>query len=91
MAIRGVTVYNSADYATSFTAVTSIKIGEHYTFDNVKVQTDSYNKSKEAVYAGSSAILELNKSVTVTSVTITFDVDQPISICEVKILGELSK
>ena len=91
MAIRGVMVYNSADYATSFTAVTSIQIGEHYTFDNVKVQTDSYNKSKEAVYAGSSAILELNKSVTVTSVTITFDVDQPISICEVKILGELSK
>lgn len=90
-AVRGVIVYNSADYATSFTAVTNIRIGKHYSFDNVKVQTDSYNKSQQAIYAGSSAILELNKSVSVYTVTVTIDSDVPISISEIMILGDIEK
>lgn len=89
-AIRGVMVYNSADFDTSFTEVTNIKIGEHYTFDNVKVQTDSYNKAQKAIYSGSCAILELNKAVKVTTVTVTIESDKPISISEIKLLADLN-
>ncbi len=86
--VIGVMVYNSADYATSFTKVTNIQIGEYYSFDSVRVLSDSIDASKEAIYAGSCAILELNKAVKVYSVTVTIESDTPVSISEIKILAK---
>lgn len=86
--VIGVMVYNSADYDTSFTSVSNITIGEHYSFDDAKVLTDSYDKKAKAVYSGSCAILELNKGVRVLTVTVTFDSDKPIQISEIKILAK---
>lgn len=86
--IIGVMVYNSSDYNTAFTSVTNIKIGQYYSFDDVKVMTDSYVAKSKQVYSGSCAILELNKAVKVYSVTITFESDTPIQISEIKILAE---
>lgn len=84
--VVGVTVFNSADYIASFTAVDTITLGEYYTFEDVRVLSDSYQKSKQAVLAGSAAILELNKPVSVKTVTLTFDSETPIQISEVMIL-----
>ena len=89
--IIGVLVYNSADFNTAFASVASIRIGEHYSFDDVKVLTDSYDKKAKAVYAGSCAILELNKAVKVKSVTLTFNADTPIQISEIKILAKAAE
>lgn len=86
--IIGVMVYNSSSYDTSFTSVKNIKIGEYYSFDDVKVMTDSYEERSKQVYSGSAAILELNKAVKVYSVTITFESDSPIQISEIKILAK---
>ena len=89
--IIGVMAYNSADFNTAFASVASIRIGEHYSFDDVKVLTDSYDKKAKAVYAGSCAILELNKAVKVKSVTLTFNADTPIQISEIKILAKAAE
>ncbi|MBR2986717.1 MAG: glycoside hydrolase family 43 protein [Clostridia bacterium] len=86
--VSSVLVYNSSDYATSFTAVDKVTVGEYYSAENVKVLSDSYEANKESVYAGSSAIVELSRGVKVTSVTITFDADKPIAISEIVILGK---
>ena len=86
--IIGVMVYNSSSHDTSFTSVKNIKIGEYYSFDDVKVMTDSYEERSKQVYSGSAAILELNKAVKVYSVTITFESDSPIQISEIKILAK---
>lgn len=86
--ILGVMVYNSADFNTAFMTVKNIRIGEHYSFDNQKVLIDSYDTSKKAIYAGSCAILELNKPVKVYTVTVTLESDKPVSISEIKILAK---
>ena len=86
--VIGVMVYNSADYDSSFTTVSNITIGEHYSFDDVKVLTDSYDKKAKAVYSGSCAILELNKGVKVLTVTVTIESDKPVQISEIKILSK---
>ncbi len=86
--IIGVMVYNSSDYASSFTSVSNISIGKYYSFDDVKVLSDSYSAKSEQIYSGSCAILELNKPARTTSVTVSFDCDSPIRISEIKILAK---
>ncbi|MBQ7364429.1 MAG: glycoside hydrolase family 43 protein [Clostridia bacterium] len=89
--IVGVMLYNSADYASAFQTVSEVKIGTHYSFKDVKVLSDSYDAGKEAVYAGSCAILELNQAVKVYSVTITLESDTPIALSEIKLLAKTAE
>lgn len=89
--IIGVMAYNSSDYDTAFAGVSNITIGESYSFDEVQVLTDSYDKKAKAVYAGSCAILELSAPVKVKSVTFTFDAISPIQISEIKILAKTAE
>lgn len=87
--VKAILAYNSADGNTMFTAVQKIQLDTAYTFENIKVQADSYNtEGTGQVYAGSCAIMELDHVVSVSEITITFDTEQPIQISEIMILAQ---
>ncbi len=87
VSVRGVMVYNSADFKKAFASVSEIKIGEQ-SFSDVKVMTDSYNKKQQAIYAGSCALLELSGDLKTKTLTVIIDAASDISVSEIKILGK---
>lgn len=86
--VRGVLVYNSADYEKSFVRVANVSIGSHYSANDVPVLSDSVDSSAKLVKAGSFAPVVLSKAAKVFTVTVTFDCDRPTAVSEIVILAE---
>ena len=82
---KAILAYNSADVETTFTTVNQIKLDDVYTFENIEVQTNSYDTKQ--VYAGSCAILELDHTVSASQITLIFETEEPIQISEIMILA----
>ena len=85
VSVKAVLAYNSANVETMFTTVNQIKLDDTYVFENIAVQTDSYDDKQ--VYAGSCAIMELERAVSVSNITMIIETDKPVQISEIMILA----
>ena len=89
--VAGIVIYNGNDYKNAFFKVDKIDIGQYYSFEDVPVLEDSYDKKLKLIYAGSCAILELSAPATAKSVTITLESDSPLRISEIYVLEKSAK